>query len=191
MDAAQISIYEMFVELGDKRNIPKLYALCNEQNLGVTRRQLERWCLIYRWREQAKKSTATIARKTEEVLLEDSISRARKLISGLRSIQDRFIVRVAIDPLDPKLTDEQRQRAIDPDFRDFQEAVKLERLILGDPTERREDVTTSRLVVELGESELLAAARSIAAKRYGLPTEEDIKAIKDRAEVPIEQAVDA
>jgi hypothetical protein len=64
----------------------------------------------------------------------------------LRAIQAKFI-----DSVD----------AFDPDFRDFQEAAKMERLILGDPTERREDVKTSRLIVELGESELLDAARTI------------------------------
>jgi len=58
----------------------------------------------------------------------------------------------------------------------------MERLILGDPTERHEDVKTSHLVVELGESELLDAARAIASKRYGLPTAEQIEAIRERAE---------
>ncbi len=100
----------------------------------------------------------------------------------MREVQERFIERIAIDPTDPDLTEVEASRAIDPDFRDFCESIKLERLILGDPTERREDVKASRLVVELGEAELLHADRAIAAKRYGLPTEADLDAIRARAE---------
>ena len=177
MDETIGHCFRLYVELGEKRSIPKLWKHVQTLDLGVTLRQLERWSQQYHWRESAVKTVEVIAQRTEEVLLEDSVSRARKLITGLRSIQDKFIERLAIDPHDPLLDDKQKMRAIDPDFRDFQEAVKLERLILGDPTERREDVTTSRLVVELGESELLDAARAIAAKRYGLPTPADIKAI--------------
>jgi hypothetical protein len=58
----------------------------------------------------------------------------------------------------------------------------MERLILGDPTERHEDVKTSRLIVKLGESQLLAAAQAIAAKRYGLPTARDVAAIRRYAD---------
>ena len=96
-------------------------------------------------------------------------------VTTLRAIQTKFIE--SID-------------GFDPDFRDFQEAAKMERLILGDPTERREDVKTSRLIVELGESELLEAARAIASKRYGLPTNQEIVAIQRRAAIQSREECD-
>jgi len=190
MDATQAECFRLFVELGDARTLPKLFKQVTEIHLGVTKRQLARWSQTYRWTEHAKLTSAVVAEKVGESLIEDSVERNRKLITALRVIQDRFIERVAIDPTSPYLTDIQRARAIDPDFKDFGEAVKQERLILGDPTERREDVTTSRLIVELGESELLEAARAIASKRYGLPTAEEIKAIAQRTKETIEQVAE-
>jgi hypothetical protein len=167
MDARQAECFRLFVELGDARSIPALHRHVTALGAEVSLRQLLRWSAEYRWTEQAKKTTAVIAAKVEEAMLEDSVAWARKQVIALRAIQTKFI-----DSID----------VFDPDFRDFQEAAKMERLILGDPTERREDVKTSRLVVELGESELLEAARAIASKRYGLPTPEDIATIVACAE---------
>lgn len=181
MDDMQQNCFRLFVEMGAKRSLPKLAAVVREQGLNVTERMLRRWSTKYRWAEEASKTAAIVAQKTEAVLLEDSVARARVVVGNLRSLQDRFIKRLALDPNDPTLTEAQKARAIDPDFRDFQEAVKLERLILGDPTERREDVTVSRIQIELGESELLSVARELAQKRYGLPSAEDIKNITDNA----------
>jgi hypothetical protein len=165
MDKTQVECFRLFVELGDGRSIPALHRHVTALEMNVSLRQLLRWSAQYRWTEQAKKTTAVIAAKVEELMLEDSVAWARKQITALRAIQTKFIE--SID-------------AFDPDFRDFQEAAKMERLILGDPTERREDVKTSRLIVELGESELLDAARAIASKRYGLPTPKDIALIRER-----------
>jgi hypothetical protein len=167
MNRTQVECFRLFVELGDERSIPALHRHVTALEMHVSLRQLLRWSAQYRWTEQAKKTTAVIAAKVEEAMLEDSVAWGRKQIIALRGIQAKFIE--GID-------------GFDPDFRDYQESVKLERLILGDPTERREDVKTSRLVVELGESELLDAARAIAAKRYGLPTPEEIEIIRARAE---------
>jgi hypothetical protein len=163
MNNTQAECFRLFVELGDGRNIPALHRHLTALEMGVSLRQLLRWSAQYRWTDQAKKTTADIAAKVEEAMLEDGITWARKQIAALRAIQAKFIE--SID-------------GFDPNFRDFQEAAKMERLILGDPTERREDVKTSRLTVELGEAELLNAARMIAAKRYGLPTEAGINAIR-------------
>jgi hypothetical protein len=180
MDSTQQECFRLYVEMGDGRNIPKLHKIIEKLNMGVTLRMLQRYCIKYRWNENANKTAAVVAQRVEEVLVEDGVTRARKLINGLRQIQDRFITKIALDPLDPTLTDAQKLRAIDPDFRDFQDAVKLERLILGDPTERREDVTVSRIQLELGESELLEAARLLASKRYGLPTDQEIRNVTER-----------
>ncbi len=182
MDETQAECFRLFVELGDTRTINKLLEKTQELELGVTKRQLVRWSTQHRWVDHAKHTSAVVASKVEETLIEDSITRNRKLVNALRVLQDRFIERIGIDPNDPNLSDVDRARAIDPDFRDFSEAVKQERLILGDPTERREDVLTSRLVVELGENELLEAARAIASKRYGLPTQDELRAIAQRTE---------
>jgi hypothetical protein len=167
MSKTQAECFRLFVELGDGRSIPALHRHVTALGLEVSLRQLLRWSAQYRWTEQAKKTTADIAAKVEEAMLDDSIVWARKQITALRAIQMKFIESI---------------EGFDPDFRDFQEAAKMERLILGDPTERREDVKTSRLVVELGESELLDAARAIATKRYGLPSSEEVAAIRERAE---------
>ena len=162
MDATQIACFRLFVEMGDGRSIPALHRRVTVLEMNVSLRQLLRWSAQYRWTEQAKKTTAVVAAKVEEAMLEDSVAWARKQIAALRAIQTKFIERID---------------GYEPDFRDFQEAAKMERLILGDPTERHEDVKTSRLIVELGEAELLAAARAIASKRYGLPTEAEIEAL--------------
>jgi len=166
MDETQTACFRLFIELGEGRSIPALHKHVAALGMNVSLRQLLRWSAQYRWTKQAKKTAAVVAAKCEEAMLEDSVSWARKQITALRAIQAKFIE--SID-------------GFEPDFRDYQESVKMERLILGDPTERREDVKTSRLVVELGEAELLHAARAIAAKRYGLPTEADLDAIRARA----------
>jgi hypothetical protein len=163
MDDTQIACFRLFIELGEGRSIPALHRQVTALEINVSLRQLLRWSAHYRWTKQAKKTTAVVAAKIEEAMIEDSVARVRKVIAGLRTIQDRFIE--GID-------------ALDPDFRDFQDAVKMERLMLGDPTDRREDGKTPRLAVELSESELLAAVRAIAAKRYGLPRLEDIATIQ-------------
>jgi hypothetical protein len=167
MGKTQAECFRLFVELGDKRSIPALNRHVTALGMQVSLRQLLRWSAEYRWTDQANKTTAVVAAKLEDAMLEDSVAWARKQIVALRAIQAKFIE--SID-------------GFEPDFRDYQESVKMERLILGDPTERREDVKTSRLVVELGEAELLDAARAIAAKRYGLPTPEQINALRGRAD---------
>jgi hypothetical protein len=166
MDETQIACFRLFVELGERRSIPALHREVAALEMNVSLRQLLRWSAQHRWTEQTKKTTAVVAGKVEEAMIEDSVAWARKQIVALRAIQAKFIESI---------------EGFDPDFRDFQEAAKMERLILGDPTERREDVKTSRLVVELGEAELLAAARAIASKRYGLPSEAEIEALTARA----------
>jgi hypothetical protein len=182
MNATEATCFRLYVELGNGRSIPKLHKRAEALDLGVSLRQLLRWSHRYAWAKQAERTTQVIAQKTEAVLLEDSITHNRRVVASLREFQERFIERLAIDPTDPNLTEAEASRAIDPDFRDFCESIKLERLILSDPTARREDVRESRLVVQLGESELLYAARAIAAKRYGLPTDAAIAAIRERAE---------
>lgn len=178
MDTIQAQCFRLFVEMGPGRSIPKLAKLCAENDMNVTERMLKRWSIKFHWHEAAKKTTEDVAQRVEEEMIEDQASRSRKLITGLRRLQDRFIEKIAIDPNDPKLSDEERRRALDPDFRDFQDAVKLERLIMGDPTERREDVMVTRLQLELGPNELLEAARQIASRRYGLPSDDEIAALQ-------------
>jgi hypothetical protein len=167
MDETQVACFRLFVELGGRRSIPALYKHVAGLGMNVSLRQLLRWSAQYRWTQQAKKTAAVVSAKVEEAMIEDSVAWSRKQLVALRAIQAKFI---------------QGIESFDPDFRDFQDAAKMERLIVGDPTERHEDVKTSRLVVELGEAELLDAARMMAAKRYGLPTDREIEAIRARAE---------
>jgi hypothetical protein len=176
MDETQTACFRLFIELGYGRSIPALHRHVTALEMNVSLRQLLRWSAQYRWTEQAKKTVAAVAAKVEAAMLEDSVAWARKQIIALRAIQTKFIEGI---------------EGFEPDFRDYQDSVKMERLILGDPTERRDDVKTSRLVVELGEAELLDAARAIAAKRYGLPTSEEIVAIKRLAAIQRREECDA
>jgi histone H3/H4 len=181
MDDTQALCFRVFVEMGPERRIPRLAKLDKIRALNVTERMLKRWSTKFRWTEMATKTTNDLAAKVGEILLEDSVTRARKLIRASRLIQDRFIERLAIDPEDVFLDDKQKAKAFVPDYRDFQDAVKLERTILGDPLEgNKDDKLASRLVQELGENELMRAAREIASKRYGLPTSDELLALAER-----------
>ena len=191
MDKQQAEIFQLFVELGPGRTTNKLLAVTEKMGLPVTLRQIRRWSEQWKWHTIADQQSHAVAARVEEAMVEDSVARNKKLISAYRKLQDRFIKKLEIEPDDMTLSEEKRAMAFDPDFKDFVESVKGERLILGDPTERREDITTSRLVVELGESELLEAARAIASKRYGLPTPADIQKITDRNALPEPETYEA
>src|ERR1035438_8137761 len=78
MDARQSECFRLFVELGDGRSIPALYRHTTALGMEVSLRQLLRWSAQYRWTEHAKKTTAVIAAKVEELMLEDSVAWARK-----------------------------------------------------------------------------------------------------------------
>jgi hypothetical protein len=99
-------------------------------------------------------------------------------ISALHMVQRRFIERLALDPNDPNLTEEQRLRIIDPDFRDFQDAIKTEKLIIGDPSQNKEhEVKDSSLLKQLGRADIVKLTIEIAQKQFGavtvLPPEPD------------------
>jgi hypothetical protein len=169
MDEMQSECFRMYTTIPHRKTVPKLFEMCKELEMGVTLRQLMRWSNQFKWPLLAKESAAALAQKVQAEMEPVLVDHAIKQLNALHMLQDRFIERMLIDPNDPNLTQAQRERAIDPDFKEFAESVKLERLILGDPTERREDVATSRVVLEFSPSELFQAAQSIAEKRYGLP----------------------
>jgi hypothetical protein len=168
MDETQTECFRLYSTI-PKRSIPKLHKLTQDLNMGITIRQLHRWSQQYHWTKLAKESAASVAAAIQEEMQPILIDHAKQTIEILHKIQDRFLQRLALDPANPMLTQAERERAIDPDFKEFAEAVKLERLIIGDPTERREDVQTSRVLVEFTNGELFQAAQQIAEKRYGLP----------------------
>jgi hypothetical protein len=172
MSPDQSELFRRYVELGDARSLKKLHAglQSDDHFAAVTFRQLSRWSNKYKWSELVGVADKHIDEQVQAAVAPLIASMVQKQIGGLHTIQQRFLDRLAIDPNDPLLDDRQKARAIDPDFRDFEMAVKLERLILGDPTERKEIVTETRIVTEYSKAELLTLARDIAAKRFGVAT---------------------
>jgi hypothetical protein len=170
MTPEQQDIFRRYVELGDERTLKRLYEAIREEARfsHLTFRQLSRLSNKFKWSELTQQVSAHVvaqAIKAAEPLI---VSMVQKQIEGLHVVQRRFLERLAIDPANPTLTPEQRSRALDPDFKDFQEAVKLERLILGDPTERKEIITAeSRLIQAFSKEELLRLALAAASQRYG------------------------
>ncbi len=170
MSPDQQELFQRYAALGDTRTLKGLYEAIHEEARfsHLSFRQLSRLSNKFKWSELTQKVSEHIvaqAIKAAEPLI---VSMVQKQIEGLHTVQRRFLERLGIDPTDPNLSDEQRSRALDPDFKDFQEAVKLERLILGDPTERKEIVTAeSRLVQAFSKEELLRLALAAASQRYG------------------------
>jgi hypothetical protein len=170
MTPEQHALFQRYVAMGEDRTLARLQEELARDPVTahVTIRMLERYSSKFHWRDLVKHVQNEIVAVAVEQAAPIIQHMIQEQIEALHTIQRRFIDRVAIDPNAPDLTDVQRARAIDPDFKEFAEAIKLERLLMGDPTERKEVVTTeSRLVAELTKEELIAIARETAAKRFG------------------------
>ncbi|MGH7745275.1 MAG: hypothetical protein ACREQ5_10825 [Candidatus Dormibacteria bacterium] len=165
------NLFSMYVGLGAKRTIPALFAECQKLGLQVTKRMLLRYSTKYQWSVLAKQTNEALVAEVVAATKPALLDMTKKQLAALHAIQDRFIQRLALDPTDARLTPAERARAIDPDLRDFIEAVKSERLILGDPGERHEEggPPRSRLIMDLSDDEIRAAGMALMANRYGLP----------------------
>lgn len=182
MNAEQTLCFQRYVAMGESRTIKKLHAeLQTDAKFNhITNPQLARWSQRFGWPALAKRvNDAVVAKVTREIepIIEDM---AHAQIAALHKIQQRFIQRLRIDPTDPNLNEDQKRRAIDPDLKDFMEAVKMERLILGDPTERREVVQESRITTTYNKAELIELARRLTSQQVGafvpeLPAPETIE----------------
>jgi hypothetical protein len=170
MTAEQDEVFCKYVKLEGRDKLRQLHAIlqADPKFAHITERQLQRWSTKFKWSDAHDTVSAEIMETARAAVVPLIRSMVERQVEGLHKLQDRFLERLALDPNDPNLTDRERARAIDPDFKDFQEAVKLERLILGDPTERREIVNTgSHLVHELGKEQLMEIAREAARRRFG------------------------
>lgn len=179
MTPVQSQVFNMYAAIGPTRSIKALLALCTEDDMNITERMLRRWSDQFRWNEMVQQVNDDVVEKMSTALAPQMLDITNQQINALHTIQKRFIERLEIDPANPNLTDEERARAIDPGLRDFADAVKLERLLLGDPTERTEHVATSRVVAEISQPELQVMARELLARKYGLPSVKNITPKED------------
>ncbi len=168
MTAEQNAVFQRYAALGDKRSITKLYTTIHTEYPNLSLRQLQDWSRRFSWGTTAKEINAYVVNRVVESLEPVIENMVQEQLRALHTLQKRFLKRLLIDPEDITLTDEQKRRAIDPDLHDFELAVKLERLILGDPTERKEFVLNeSRLVSALTKEELIRLAREATSLRFG------------------------
>lgn len=167
MDPRQQAVFERYVALGNERSLPKLYESISKDDNTISMRMLQRWSQKFDWKNLAETVNDKVAQEVAEAMRPIIKERMREQLSTLQSLQRRFEERFGLDPNDPNLTPEQRLRVIDPDFRDYMDAVKMERLITGDPTERREVNVISDVAEMLTREDMLEVARIAAMRKFG------------------------
>lgn len=170
MDALQRAVFERYVGLGDDRTLEGLFPAITQEHPTVTLRKVQRWSAKWNWPETARLVENRVVDEVVDAIRPTVRSMAYEQISTLQAVQQRFIERFGYNPEDPTLTPEQRLRVIDPDFRDFLDAIKTERLIMGDPTERKEVITNSVVQTMLTDEDLLEIAQKAARRRFGAVT---------------------
>jgi hypothetical protein len=170
MNPEQQHCFNLYAAMGEGRTANALHAQLQESEKyrHISIRQIQRWSAQFGWPDLAKQVNDKVVEKVTEQLQPVIESMVAEQIDALHRVQRRFIERLNIDPNDDNLTDAERARVIDPDFRDFQEAIKTERLITGDPTERREIVERKSVVADqLSQSDLVKLALNAARAQFG------------------------
>ena len=163
-------VFQRYAAMGDGRSANALHAQLQEDEKyrHITIRQIQRWSGQFGWPDMAKQVNDKVIDKVTEQMAPVIESMVAEQIAAVHKVQKRFIERLNIDLDDESLTEAQRARALDFDFKDFQDAVKIERLIVGDPTERREVIERKSVVAEqLSKSELVALAVNAARASFG------------------------
>jgi len=182
MTPEQQAVFQQYATMGEGRSANALHALLQEDEKykHITIRQIQRWSAQFGWPKLAEQVNDKVVEEVTERMKPVIESMVEEQIAALHKVQRRFIERLNIDPNDPELTDAQRARAIDPDLRDFQEAVKTERLIVGDPTERREIVERKSPVAEsLSKTDLVEIAVEAARRTFGAYTPPKVTVVEE------------
>ncbi len=168
MDEDQARVFNMFVGLGRERSLVDLAALCVQKNIpGASLSTLKRWSSQFEWFALAEFVGHEISARLVDDLLPAHVERARKDLETISILKERFHNRARIDPTDEMLPQAVRNRAIDLTLNDYLSLIKTERLILGDPTERKEINETH--THKWSQDDLDRAAAALTASKYNLP----------------------
>jgi len=173
MSLEQSDIFNRYAALGAERTLDALFTSLRDdaKYAHVTRRQLARWSAQFHWSDLVRQVNDAAVESATKAIAPIIASMVAEQIDALHRVQRRFIERLAIDPADPDLSDDQRRRVIDPDFRDFQDAIRTEKLIIGDPTESKEhEVKDSALLKQLGRGDVIRMTIELAQKQFGAVT---------------------
>jgi hypothetical protein len=168
MTPEQLRLFQIFVGLGPDRTLKKLYDAAWELGIETKQRTIRGWHERQHWAEMAKQTQAQVAGTAIKQMTTELVDMTREDLATIQKAKRRFMERLAIDPDDPELDDKQKEHALRFDLSDYINLVKLERLILGDPTERTEAVINNRMNEAITKDVLDAAVRQIAKDKYGV-----------------------
>jgi len=166
MTGEQRRVFEIFVGLGSDRSLEKLIQTLSEVEdiKQVSGSTIKRWSSKFKWFELATRTDQQIVEGIAESALPVHRARVAKDLQYIDKLKDKFY----------KAVDEGK---VEVDLPQFVLLLKTEALLLGDPTERREEVHTHKLAgeLQLTDAQLHAVLRVTAAKEFGLPVPETIE----------------
>lgn len=164
MTAEQRRVFEMFVALGTDRSLAKLWEVVKESDIDISEASIKRWSSRFHFFDLATRTDQQIVDGIAEGALPIHRERVEKELKYINKLKDKFYEQVDAGKIDVTLSD-------------FVTLLKTERLILGDPTERREEIKTTRLEHEIvvSSGEVKEILRRSAAQEYGLPTSDTIE----------------
>jgi hypothetical protein len=163
MDGTQRAVFEVFCGLGHERSLRKLQDTLTANGQSYSDSQLKRWSTKFKWFDLALRTDHAIGVAIEEKMVPVHTERISKALDSINTLKEKFYERV-------------QKGEITVDLPDFINLIKVEALILGDPTERREEVHTTHISHEfkgLNPAQIAAITRIAAAQEYGLPPVEE------------------
>jgi hypothetical protein len=131
MPEAVALAFSRYASAGHRRSLERLVPACREAGVKAAIATLRRWSVRYGWQRQVKQYDQKRGAEIMASLARANSDALSNHVSRLRTLQDRFVERILIDPEDPRISVAERRRALHPTFRDFRNAVKLERELLG------------------------------------------------------------
>jgi hypothetical protein len=169
MTPEQRQVFEIFIGLGAERSLEKLITtlatMAEVEGLKTpSGSTIKRWSSKFKWFELATRTDAEIVAGIAAGALPVHRERTAKALRYIEKMKDTFYK--AVDA-----------GTVEVDLPQFVLLLKTEALLLGDPTERREEVHTHKLAgeLQLTDTQLRAVLRLTAAKEFGLPVPETIE----------------
>jgi len=177
MNAEQIGVFRKYVALGPQRTLEALFAqLEAEPNNAITFRMLRRWSSKHSWHDRARESDGEVKDAVEDIQRVVVKSMVQEQLDALHVIQERFIQRLE--------TIGQEAGLREPDYEDFHQAIRAEKMILGDSTQAKDIVPQkSRILLEMDEETLRALALESIRLKAGLPSV-TVLSTEDREALP-------
>jgi hypothetical protein len=153
----------MYVALGAERTVDKVIELVKATpDIKASPSTIRRWSWRLRFHEMAERTDAKVVAGVAEAALPIHRERVSRDLHYINIMKEDFYRRIDAGK-------------IHIDLPEFLALLKSEALLLGDPTERREEVHTTKLQHELNltDSQLKAILRVTAAAEFGLPPPDD------------------